>query len=250
MGFKEWLAQPRLSDEEWRKQMAFVGKGVAIAVSALFIVSTGTDYLDKRAKALGKSGIPVADTEWSRSLLLSKGDGEGTCILGGQYRVTNTGELSFKIEHVLIEIYRSENSGREASWNDKTYPATITAMNNTISQTDPFVVAPIAINEAFGPQNRMEASFFVEFEIPPVLEEDEQFIVIARATGGLPDLRPWWLAPLSWLESGDQDFSKFGARDLQITSNTFRLFQGGCVSATGLDESGKILIETLAWAPS
>lgn len=241
MGFKQWLAKPRLSDESWRNQMAFVGKGLVFVVGALAVLLMGTDFLDRRATILSASGMPVGDTEWGGpvTLTLARDSNnqpiDGWCRINGSYSIKNIGDLSYQIKEVRLEVYRlgdGQNAIRKGS-------AKISAMNNTIAAMTPYADATIGVGEVFGPKNRMDVSFVLDFEIPQNILVSESFVLVANASGGLPKTESGLLAWLASLSASERDFTQFGPNDLRIASNTFEPLLEVC---TPIDDRGNRVI--------
>ena len=227
MGFKEWLAKPRLSDEEWRTQAAFAGKAAGGVLAALWLVSAGTEYVDRQTKILGATGMPIADTAWNETLELSSSR-EGYCYISGQYRVINTGDLAFKIKKVILEVYHFDPKGLPAKLGEKEFDASISAMSNTFAQQKPIVGAEITVDEVFSKKNRMYTSFDLEFAIPETATSNDLFVITARGTGGLPNTDGWLLSALKWSGIAGSEFAKFGVNDLRITSETFGVGKSHC----------------------
>lgn len=244
MGFREWLAKPRLSDKNWREQAELIGKWLVISVGVIWALALGTDFLERRAMILGASGVPVGDTEWGKTVEFSrKYDAatdtylDGECVINGSYQVKNIGDLAFDLEKVILELYRFDDRHKPA----KSGPATLSAINNNIPDGKLYAEAEIKVDERFGPGNRMDASFVLEFAAPPEQNDSRVFVLTARALGGLPETEEGALGFFSGLFSGDSDFSQFGENDLRITSKTFKVHPKGCTSETGIDTKEKLI---------
>lgn len=245
MGLKEWLNKPRLSDESWREQMAFVGKGLALCVAAGWTATVGTDWTEKRAKALDASSVPIAEAHWSAPVMLSKPQDDGWCRINGQYGLLNVGELAYRIEEVRLELYRLPIDAKPAVVDGQTYPAKIGALNNAFADLAPYVAANIKVGEMFSQKARMEKSFILEFEVPQDVLVNEQFVLTAKAMGGIPETDNWMS---SLLELVSDDYRDFKPNDLRITTSSFYVYLNGCTSPSGFDNQGDLILNQIAIA--
>jgi|GEM_PF-6864900 len=225
MGFKEWLAKPRLSDEEWRKQMAFVGKGVAIAVAGLWLLLVGTEYLDKRGKQLGRLGQAGPDTSFgSGPFVFASQKNTDYCEISGRYDIKNQGELTFEIEQVEIALFLVRTQKPQAD--DGNY---LFSTDEVLKDLEPIHTQTFEVNERLYPGqkdqdngNELQRSF--GFGVPkPVAASGEDkndfaYFVTANATGGLPQPNTWQydLSVLLGLE--DPLLTRFRPKDLRMAS--------------------------------
>lgn len=242
MGFKEWFAKPRLSDEEWRKQMAFVGKGVASTAKGIavllaggWLLLVGTEYLDKRGKQLGRLGQAGPDTIFSDYPTVQRSlRNEGYCEISGQYQIQNQGELTFEIETVTVAVYLVKTQSPEAETG--TY---LFSTDHVLKELDPLAVQDYTVKERLYPGqpgkngNSLQRSFGFGVPIPEIEEgeavDDFAWFVTANATGGLPQPETWQydLSEQAGLE--DPELTRFEPKDLRMVSGGLLL--SDCLSS-------------------
>lgn len=220
MGFKQWLAKPRLSDEEWRKKAEFVGKGIALSLAAFWLLSAGTDLVDKRGKSLGRLGLANPDTSFPQDpYVYVPLDRPDHCEINGQYQIKNQGELAFEIDEVEIMIYRARTEA----------PDDVTDVYNysldALVGGDPDWSYTFDVNERLYPGNLLQRSFKIGV---PRLEDDNdredfRYIVSARATGDLPENESWLYWLLDVLGIADRELTRFKEDDLRHDSGTLSL---------------------------
>lgn len=217
-----WLTKPRLSDEGWRAKAAFVGKGLAAIVGAVWVLCAGSDLIDKRAKVLSSQGMPVADTSWGGDVVLSRTD-NGACVINGQYQLTNIGDLAIDVEKVVIELFLTEGPVAFSGDQPSDYSGSFKAVRNTIAATDPLISQEIIVNEVIGKSNRIDTGFVLSFELPEGTSRSDQFVLSARGTGGLLGVfaRNEQESGNARREGAGSNFGVFELNDLRITSDEF-----------------------------
>ncbi|UAB78254.1 hypothetical protein INR77_00405 [Erythrobacter sp. SCSIO 43205] len=220
MGFRKWLAKPRLSDEEWRKKAEFVGKGLALGLAAFWLLSAGTDLVDKRGKSLGRLGMANPDTSFPEApYVFVPIDRPDHCEIMGQYQIKNQGELAFEIDEVEIMIYRSRTEAPDDVSGVYNYST------DALIARDPDWSYKFDVNERLYPGNLLQRSFKIGV---PRLEGEEdrddfRYIVSARASGGLPENDSWLYWMLDVLGIEDRDLTRFKEDDLRHDSGTLSL---------------------------
>lgn len=213
-----------MHEENKRKQFEFFVKYIAVGVSAVWLVWAGTDFLDKRNKYLSVDSTPTADTnlrvEFNNAAKVI--DGKEYCLLAGQYTAENTGKLTFHIDTVSFELYRFLDV-EYPNWEDGKVAAF--SLSLQLNNKDPIEgsIHTINVNENFGVGNILQRSF--GYVVPHEKDNDENYynyVVVARAQGGLPEKRGGWLDSVfqnvSFFFFGDYP-TNFGEQDLTHISD-------------------------------
>lgn len=195
-----------MQDSDKRNQTEFFIKNIALVISAIWLLITGTAYIDKQAKSLdlrnttlGIESNPTADTQINAILNNAPWiTDRNLCTVTGQYRIKNTGRLNFRIDEVSFEIYRLTILDQPADLSMGPVTSLTTAVR--LRGIEPFYSESFPVEEIVGVNNELQRNFGF------VIRRDEgsHYVIAANATGGLP------LVPEERDGSG-----RFGARDLQ-----------------------------------
>lgn len=189
---------------EWAK---FFAKYAVIAISSLWILFTGTDYIDKQRAALelknerlSKKSIGIAEHFLSLNYTYKDelwGEKYNLCTIGGKYTVKNTGELPISFDSIVFSVYAlppiDENELDENGIVSKT-------ISLQLDKLTPLKVEPINILERVGIKGQLERLYSYTISIKP----DHLYVVVANASGGLSTTN-------GLVDKGNM----FGARELE-----------------------------------
>lgn len=213
-------------DKEARERAEFFLKYFLLTVSGLWILLTGTAYLDRRSKLLSIEAIPVADTQLNprvpqREEPFEK-DGVEYCRISGQYVVRNAGKLAFDIDQVTFDVRKL----RDVDPPPGATEASSYALRQRIGTAPSVLERPVTIpiGERFGPGNELQVSYGFVIR----REKDEEgryhaYSIIANGSGGLPGDGGW----LGWLLSGGSSaYARFGTNDLRHDSGLYPICAG------------------------
>lgn len=197
------------TDKETRDRAEFFIKNGALIVSALWVLLTGSAYLDRQSKSLdlrnrmlGIESNPTADTQLSATFTNRPWVGNPSlCTVTGQYRIKNTGRLNFRIDQVTFEVYRLPVLDRVEDLANG--PVTSLTAAGRLRGVQPLHRETLPVSETVGVNNELQRSF--SFVIRK--EERSLYMITANAAGGLPVI-----------DAQRDDAGRFGDRDLHHAS--------------------------------
>jgi hypothetical protein len=189
---------------EWAQ---FFIKYSVIAISSLWLLFTGTDYINKKRAALelknerlSKHSIGIAE----HFLLLNDTykdelwGGEGNlCTISGKYIIKNTGELPISFDSVVFSIYALPPTD-ESELDEKGIVSKTISLE--LDRLEPLKTESINILERVGINGQLERLYnYTLLTKPKYL-----YVVVANASGGL-----------STTKGSVDESNMFGVRELE-----------------------------------
>ncbi|MEO9635628.1 MAG: hypothetical protein ABJF89_10505 [Parasphingorhabdus sp.] len=178
-----------MHDKEKREQIEFFLKYGVMMVGAVWLLWSGTDLIDKRAKILGREAMPIGDT----TLVVNRGQAsyfkndKEYCDISGSFSIKNAGALAFKIDEVEFNVYRIQDV--EPSKTEKKKLASYSLSKLLVPESlVPGSPDKIRVEEIFSPENILQRSF--GFVIPHEKASNGayySYVISANAKGGLPE---------------------------------------------------------------
>jgi|GEM_PF-5545118 len=166
----------------------FYAKYTVMAISAVWVLIAGTDFLDKQTKELklkneklSKNSIPLAfhtmDVKTDNEPWNADPD---LCTITGSYAIENIGELPFLIEEVTFSIYEFKIlDTADVAGNDVTSFTLFKRLENK----SPLFQETLKVDERVGVKGQLEKSLGYIVKKRP----NHNYVVVAEAKGGLTD---------------------------------------------------------------
>ena len=233
-----------LNTKDGREKANIYIKLALLIIGGVWVLLSGTDLIDKNSKQLGTEAIPNAKAElevtWDNKFEDENDD--RFCLLDGTYSLTNVGNLTFRVDTIKFTLYRAQNVPRPSDGNlvsaytiyprlfprefeegPVPYPAEWIEESVTQLPVDVFLSKGNQVSRTFG--------FVVKDERmdPPLSHLWHSYVVVANATGGLPNKEGGWIAKIleriSYFISGRYP-TTFRPRDLQEISKLAPICKG------------------------
>ncbi len=208
--FKSWLNKPRLSSEDWRKKVEFVIKQIGWVLGGVVFVLFGSQYIDSRAKRLGETNIPNADTSMS-DYFESFSPVDNSCAMSGQYIIKNQGELAFKITHVDFQLVRVRQVSLQPGEKVRSL-----SLNTLLTLAEPVFNETIDVGEIASKDNEIQVNFSYLID----KNKDEKgyyyyYAVVAQGFGGVAQEPTWVDSIFVTLGLADSSLWKFEENSLR-----------------------------------
>ncbi|MEM8694443.1 MAG: hypothetical protein AAGE05_00290 [Pseudomonadota bacterium] len=224
-------------EKEFRDKVTFVLTSFTALVALAGTIWFGTAAIDKESaelslqnQYLSPQSTPTPDTDIvclvealtasEETNIAQAAEYQGTYMYRGQYRISNSGTIPFRISHVDFHIYAiPEDNIRPESFSDVRW----FSLDHRIQNGD-FLIEDephrISVDEVFYKDNRMDVSF--GFQIARRI--GYAYYIEAIGQGGLPDFRLEDGRRMIFLD--DEMLREFGARDLRVIAPLSN--QGAC----------------------
>jgi len=170
---------------EWAQ---FFAKYLVIGASALWLLFTGTDYINKQRAALelknerlSRNSIGIAEHFLSLNDTYKDerwGHQSNLCTISGKYTVKNTGELPISFDSVVFSVYALAPTD-ESELDERGIVSKTISLQ--LDQLEPLKIEPIYILERVGMNGQLERSYSYTIAIRPKY----LYAVVANANGGL-----------------------------------------------------------------
>lgn len=206
--------------------LEFCAKYLTIAISAIWVLYVGTDYIQKqtaelefRNLQLSKNSVPVATPVLDVNVNNDPWIGEPSlCTISGKYIIQNKGVLPFQIEKVTVEVYETPVLSADEALQNK-----VTSRSTTIllKQTRPIhreeIVAPARVG--------IEGFYSRNFLYVIKRSKGMLYTVVANASGAVVEL-----------DGPSNHLMSFGPNELEISKGPISICGGDLTLANKNDK--------------